>query len=258
MDITFAQYIDRPGLIKGSATNSMINLVKQDYRRRFDAVFIRESSVIVYNLYKDKNKYYIYIKMPSEQTVHLYYDVVLEFTPNKAQLLVDSDLDKMNVKFFSNDPAFLFTYAYAFNKAGLIIDWLKPKLSNKALTEKPIIRNPKADTGYVKSLYFAYYFIMIRKLFSRDNVSWQSAKELNKSSVANQIPDFDTKLDDVRRIKKIEQDKKRMEREAKKIAANPTMGEHVKRTKVPAKVQNVKKTKITQTVARTKRVLKSK
>ena len=256
MDVTFAQYIDRPNIVKGSATNSMISLVKQDYRRRFDAVFIRESSVLVTNLYKEKDKpiYYVYIKMPSEKTPNLYYDVVLEFIASAPQKILGMGLDKYHVKFFSNDPAFLFTYAYAFNKANLIIRWLKPKLSKKALTEKPITRNPNASTGYVKSLYFAYYYMQIKKLFNLDTLAWKSAKELNKRQIFNQIPEFDVKLDDVKRLKQIKADKEKQAKEEKKLANNPVIGDHVKMAKVAAKTQGVNKVKVAQTVAKAKRI----
>ena len=138
MDVSYGQYIDKPGIIKGSATNSMIKLVKEDYKRRFDTLYLRESAMVVHKLYKEEKtgSYYVYVKMPSESTKGFFYDVVIEFRPSKLQKLVfNDDLNKFNVKFFTNDPAFLFTYAYAFNKAGLIIDWLKPKLSRQALTQ---------------------------------------------------------------------------------------------------------------------------
>ena len=256
MDVTFAQYIDNPGIIKGSATNSMIRLVKQDYRRRFDAVFIRESSLLVTNLYKEKAKsvYYVYIKMPSEKTPNLYYDVIIEFRASAPQKILGMGIDKYHVRFFSNDPAFLFTYAYAFNKADLIIKWLKPKLSKQALTQKPIVRNPNATTGYVKSLYFAYYYLQIKHLFDLDSIAWKSAKDLDKNSLIHQIPDFDVKLDDTRRLKQIQRDKAKQEREEKKLLNNPTVDSHVKMAKQSAKTNNVNKVKVTQTVAKARRI----
>jgi len=256
MDITFAQYIDKPSIIKGSATNSMISLVKEDYRRRFDAVFIRESSLLVTNLYKEKGKsiYYVYIKMPSEKTPNLYYDVIIEFRASAPQKILGMGIDKYHVRFFSNDPAFLFTYAYAFNKADLIIKWMKPRLSKKALTEKPIIRNPSAATGYVKSLYFAYYYMQIKKLFNLDSLAWKSAKDLDKSRILNQVPDFDVKLDDTRRLKQIQLDKTKQAREEKKLLNNPIIGDHIKEAKKAAVTKNVDKVKVAQTVAKAKRI----
>ena len=256
MDITYAQYIDRPSIVKGSATNSMITLVKQDYRRRFDAIFVRESSLLVTNLYKDKTKpiYYVYIKMPSEKTPNLYYDVIIEFRAKKFEKILGSGLDKYNVRFFSNDPAFLFTYAYAFNKANLIIDWLKPRLSKQALTQAPVIRNPNATTGYVKSLYFAYFYMDIKKLFNLDSLAWKSAKPLDKRQIIHQIPDFDVKLDDVRRLKQIQKEKAKQMREEQKLARNPLAGEHTKQASVSARTKNVNQVKVAQTVAKVRRV----
>ena len=50
MNVSYGEYIDKPGIIKGSATNSMIKLVKEDYKRRFDTIYLRESAMIVHKL----------------------------------------------------------------------------------------------------------------------------------------------------------------------------------------------------------------
>lgn len=253
MDVSFAQYIDKPAIIKGSATNSMIRLVKEDYKRRFDTLYLRESAMVVHKLYKEEKTgaYYIYVKMPSESTKGHFYDVVLEFKPTTAQKMVFSDdLSKFNVKFFTNDPAFLFTYAYSFNKAGLIIDWLKPKLNKMALTQKPVVRNPKMDTGYVKSLYFTFYFLQIRKLFNLKNEIWKTAVEINKRMILNEIPNFDTKMENGRRLKKYQDDlKKQRELDSKAKKMMPYQKDSIKRAgKVSNVADTTKKAKISKLV----------
>lgn len=257
MDVNYGQYIDRPGIIKGSATNSMIKLIKEDYKRRFDTLYLRESAMIVHKLYKEEKtgNYYIYIKMPSESVQGFFYDVLIEFKPSKMQKLVfNDDLSKYNVKFFTNDPAFLFTYAYAFNKANLIIDWLKPKLSKIALTQKPIVRNPKADTGYVKSLYFTYYFLQIRKLFNLNTTAWKTAVEINRRDLLNEIPSFEVKMDNGKRMRKYQQDlKKAKEEERNKKKVMPYQVEGVKRvSKVSNKINSSDKAKISRMVGKVK------
>ena len=257
MDVSYAQYIDKPGIIKGSATNSMIRLVKEDYKRRFDTLYMRESAMVVHKLYKEEKtkSYYVYVKMPSEKTVGFFYDVVIEFRPTAAQKLVFSDdLSKYNVKFFTNDPAFLFTYAYAFNKSNLIIDWLKPKLSRQALTERPVIRNPRSDTGYVKSLYFTYFFLQIRKLFSLNTSTWKTAIEINRRDILNEIPSFDVKMDNGRRMRKYQQDlKKQKEVESNKKKTMPYQREGIKRAgKIANKATSSEKAKITKVVSKVK------
>jgi hypothetical protein len=251
MNVSFAEYIDRPGIVKGSATNSMIRLVKADYRQRFDALYIRESALIVHKKFKDEkdNSYYIYIKMPSETVKEFFYDVVIQFKPTKAEAVLNVNLDRYNVKFFSNDPAFLFTYAYAFNKAGLLIDWLKLRLSKEALNTKPVVRNPKADTGYVKSLYFAYYFMTIRKLFDINNTAWKSATELNKRMLINEIPPFDDKLKRGKRLRDFQKEKikqRKLEESQKKVM--PFQTDHIKSSTRSATSNTINKNKASKIV----------
>lgn len=257
MNVSYGEYIDKPGIIKGSATNSMIKLVKEDYKRRFDTIYLRESAMIVHKLYKEEKtgSYYIYVKMPSESTKGFFYDVVIEFKPSKLQKLIfNDDLNKYNVKFFTNDPAFLFTYAYAFNKSGLIIDWLKPKLSKQALTDKPVIRNPKTNTGYVKSLYFTYFFLQIRKLLNLKTSTWSTAVEINKKDLLNEIPSFETKMDNGRRMKKYQQDlKKQKELESNNKKTMPYQTSSVKMAgKISSKADVTQKSKISKVIGKVK------
>jgi hypothetical protein len=252
---SFARYIDNPGIIKGSSTNSMIKLVKADYRRRFDALYVREGGLIVYKLFKDKNNtYYIYIKMPSETAKNLYYDVVIELSASTLKALV-ADLNRYDVKFFSNDPAFVFTYAYSFKKAGLLIDWLEKKLSKQAITQKPIIRNPKHETGYVKSLYFAYFLMETKKLFNLDN--WKEAKELNKRDLLNEISDFLTKTEDGVKLRKLQKEKEKLKKqleEDKKLKNKPSyISDNMRIAKNSHTISGVDKSKTARIVSTVKR-----
>ena len=144
----------------------------------------------------------------------------------------------------------MFTYAYSFNKAGLIIDWLKPKLNKMALTQKPVVRNPKMDTGYVKSLYFTFYFLQIRKLFNLKNEIWKTAVEINKRMILNEIPNFDTKMENGRRLKKYQDDlKKQRELDSKAKKMMPYQKDSIKRAgKVSNVADTTKKAKISKLV----------
>ena len=117
-------------------------------------------------LYVDK--YIAFLKIPSEVIEKFYYDVVIEFSPPNLINKLDKSLENYNVKFFSNDPAFVFTFAYAFNKNKLFITDLEQKMSKEALEEKAKIKNPNASIGYVKSLYFAYLYLKSKGLFLKN------------------------------------------------------------------------------------------
>lgn len=86
----------------------------------------------------------------------LTYDVVIKFIDG-ADL---SNLAGCKIQLFSNNPHFNYTYAYAFNKDNLLIDDLKRKIDKQALTEIPKIKNTELVTGFDKTLFFAYFYIM--------------------------------------------------------------------------------------------------
>lgn len=220
---TYSNYINNPGIIKGVSVNSQIKLIKADYKNRFDQVMVREAGQMAYYLYKDtknSNQYYAHFMVPSEKTKGIYYDVVIEFFTDKPDVMT-SNLNNYNVRFFSNDPAFIFTYAYTFKHSDLTIDWLEKKMNRKALTEKPVVRNPRMETGYVKSLYFAYYYMKLHNLFFVET-GWKNAKSLNKQNVLKSIVDSETKLGDIKRVKEIEKKIKEQERQEKSITRELT------------------------------------
>ena len=220
MKISFNRYINNPEIIKGMATNHQRKLIRQDYERRFDAVLVREAGTVAYYLFKDtkvENRYYAHLMIPSETTNKLYYDVVIELTLENPEQLV-SDMSNYTVRFFANDPAFVFTWAYSFNKKDLIINWLKPKLNKRCLTDKPVIRNPSIQTGYVKSIYFAYYYMKLHQLFNA--LSWSKALPLNKSIFLKTVMNSDDKLVDNQRFSQIQKRLKQQQQEAKLKAPN--------------------------------------
>ena len=77
MEMTFDQYIQNP---MGIANSVMSNreMYRSMYSMKLDAIMVREMGKIDYKLYKDKNSYYAYIKVPSEVVEKFYYDVVIE------------------------------------------------------------------------------------------------------------------------------------------------------------------------------------
>lgn len=218
MVISFNRYINNPEIIKGLSTNSQRKLIRQDYEKRFDAILTKEAGKIAYYLFKDtkvENRYYAHLMIPSEKTDKLYYDVVVELTLVNPEQLV-ADMGNYNVRFFANDPAFVFTWAYSFNQKNLIIDWLKPKLNRRCLSDKPVVRNPMMQTGYVKSIYFAYYYMKLNHLFSTS--AWEKALPLNKANFLKTIMHSDNKQIDGQRLREIQ---KQLKKQAQDKLKNP-------------------------------------
>lgn len=168
MEMSFQQYIDNP-MGKRNAVFSQRNMYKQLYTEKFDKVFLREAGKIDYVLYIDQktDRYIAHIKVPSETVKNFYYDAVILFYSNNPAVKMSSSLQDYHVKFFSNDPAFVFTYLRVFLKNDLFIEELKPKASKLALKQDPKITNPYEIPGYSKILYFAYLFMKSKNLFAK-------------------------------------------------------------------------------------------
>lgn len=195
MEMTFNQYIQNP-LGKENAVFSNRNMYKELYINKLDKLLVREAGKTTYKIYMDKgsNKYYVYFKIPSETLKDFYYDIVIEFySENKASLLSRS-LTDYKVKFYSNDPSFVFTFAFAFNKQNLIVDDLKSKLPSKCLKERAVEKNPKSLVGYVKTIYFAYLLMNRYNLFNKITYEVTGFKYM-KSGLLDQIMDAQKKID---------------------------------------------------------------
>lgn len=165
--MTFNQYIENP-LGKHNAVFSQRDMFKELYRGKLDNILLREAGKINYQLFYDNNdRYYIHIKIPSEVVNKFYYDVVIMFYSDKAEYFNSNTLRDYNIKVFSNDPSFCFTYLYVFNKNDMFFEDLKEKAPKASLKDAPIERNPQEIVGYVKSLFFAYLYMRDHNLFNK-------------------------------------------------------------------------------------------
>lgn len=208
MDMTLEGYVLNP-MGKNNAVMSAINRETQRkiYKNKFDHVLLRENGHITYNLYKDdkKNTYWAHIKVPSESVDKFYYDVVFKFYTD-AKHGTSQDLFKWYVKFFSNDPAFMYTYAYVFNEKELTIPELKSKYSKKSIKDAAKEKNPDNLVGYVKIIYFAY-LVMEMKNLNKIKKFEQEAQPLAPKKILSEVVPTDEIVEE-RQSKKVSKKKK--------------------------------------------------
>lgn len=165
MSMSFDDYIQNP-MGKENAVISNRNMYRDLYKAKLDKILVRENGKIEYKCYSIGIKYLCYLKIPSEVVPNFYYDVLIEFTPPK-KLIHGGSLKDFSVRFFSNDPSFVYTFAHAFIKNGLFITTFEDKMSKEAIQKVAKEKNPNNQVGYVKSLYFAYLFMQSRGLFNK-------------------------------------------------------------------------------------------
>lgn len=242
MEITYHQYISNPAGVGASVLHNK-DMYKAMYTSKFDAIMMRENGHIDYKLLKNEKKgiYYCYIKIPSEVVNNFYYDVVIELRPSKDNSPSDSSLKYYNVRFFSNDPSFVFTFCYAFNKNGLFITELAPKMDRNALTNTASIKNPRNEIGYVKSLYFAFLAMDRLRLFTKS--AYSSAETFHLNSLLSVIQQAEIKVRDrqekgkeILKSKRIE--KKKINNDSQSLSSKTSTP--IKFTKNTSNIKNTK------------------
>lgn len=188
--MTFDEYISNP-MGKKNAVYSQRFVFKNLYQQKFKLTLAREANGMRFTLYKSKNekRFIAHFYVPSEVVPRFVYDVVVEFTAPSDEVAAEKTLKNYQVKFFANDPAFVFTFAHAFRTAGMFFDALSSKMSRLALKEKPKETNPKEVIGYVKSIYFAYIFYKSKGLYNKS--MWYDAAPINMKTLIGSITHAD-------------------------------------------------------------------
>lgn len=243
--MTFEEYINNP--TQSRAFVNMREMNRITYTAKFNIMMVKENGKFDYHLYTLKDKFFIYIKIPSETVPDFYYDVVIEFFPSKKGFDEFRTLDKYQVRFFSNDPSFVYTFAYAFNKNNMFISELSAKMGKIPLSTKPKETNPKLEIGHVKSLYIAYLYIKNAGLLHKGRFKAEATK-LDYKQLMSNIMNADEKIE----ARQTASSTPKKEVSAPKKQSNSIIGKikdtvvnnNVRQTK---KVSQVKTTRITKT-----------
>ena len=221
MKMTFDQFVDNP-LGKNSAvlTIAARQSIMDSYSKKWDVILLRENGNINHFFYKDDkhNAYYAHFKIPSETVKKFYYDVVIKFTADSKVGEGGKDLFKYAVQFYSNDPSFVYTYAYVFNKNDMFIRELSDKMSKEALKKSPNIKNPHQNTGYVKTIVFAYLYMKSKKLNDKTRFL-ASAATYERGHLSGNIENADDKIRN-RQERNIESEIKEEKKKPEKVDKN--------------------------------------
>jgi hypothetical protein len=183
-----------------------------------------------------------------------YYDVVLQFSPAGLGKGLSTSISDYSIRFFSNDPSFMYTFTHAFYKNDLLIKDLMPRMSKTALRKNADEKNPDNQIGYVKVFYFAYLIMENKSLFSKIRLDSMSIPYDKKKLLAD-VVDQDTKVTErqEQKPKKPKKDKSaELPEEETRKPGNATP--RIKRTSGVTKTPVTKRTPKTGKVKRTKRI----
>ena len=249
--ITFPEYIRNPSNSRTKIVGET-EVARAVYNDKYNKMLLQCAGHINYLLWRNStgDKYVIYVQLPSETVPKLYYDVVVEFTSKDDGAMRLMHLKEYKVRFFSNDPNFIFTYANAFHRKDLLVKDLIPKISEKALKEPPKITNPNKLVGYVKSIYFVYLFMENKGLFNK--LMWLNAGNMEnmKSFFSQYIMHSDKKYLYAQNFRQLMKNKPKREPVYKE--SDPEFSRAAKFS-----ANQAKSVKITQKVSREMNKLKS-
>lgn len=251
MKITYTQYINNPLGEKNSVITNR-GMYQKMYREKLDKILLREGGKVKYDLYKSKDKYYIHFKIPSEVIEKFYYDTIIEFYTDDALKEKSITLRDYYVRFYSNDPAFVYTFGHAFIENNIFISDLETKMPKEVRTTVAKEKNPKNLVGYVKSLFFAYLLIGDYGLFSK-SIYDKTASKYNKLLLLKEVEHAKDK------IKKRQEagDKKRKQERREKANETRFDGRDTN-TKNSTTSNKVIRTKTTSLVKKTNMIRRSK
>lgn len=179
---------------------------KTMYMNKLNEIILRENKMPDVAVYVNKDEYWFYVSVPDAKVHGIYYDVVLQFKPKSAAQLENKTIKAYDVKFFANDPGFIFYFAYVFNKESMIISSLKHKLNTLALTKAPEKTNPELNIRYCKTIYFAYLIIEKLNLYDKEYINMRRPGKLNLAMLSAKIKSdthIRAKIDTNRKIKRV-------------------------------------------------------
>jgi hypothetical protein len=174
-------------------------------------------------VFKEKNDYFIYAKVPSESndlypsSQPIYYDVIIQLIPpNKASMAWDS-VREYDAKVFSNIPSFVFTFNYVYHRHRALVNLTQGYYTQRALMERPRVRNPLNLLGIDKSLWYTIYHLDDKKLFRRANIETHVEDGLTLIGLLREekVMSQDMKVDECERREKHKRDLKEAENKRK-------------------------------------------
>lgn len=162
--------------------------------------------------YKVSDSVVLHVRVPSESVEGVYYDVCIEFMDVGS---TETSVLTKKIKVFSNNFAFVYTYAYVMNQRDLLIEYFRSLLPKEVLSEPPKQRNPDETVNYEKSIVYAIYYIQENRLFLRENFG-PILHASNKVSVKKELREFEDVERDYSNKKSLQSKKKEAEKRAAK------------------------------------------
>lgn len=140
------------------------------------------------------------VRIPSEKTSKVFYDVLLEFTVGVSTTM--KDFVNANVSVFSNCPSFVFSNAKLCYEHGMGIGWAKSLLNQATLESKKEEpgteakeKEPQTTIKCEKSLYYAMKYLISMNAIQLFTLLNGAVKVNNPNSILMHIKNADKTMD---------------------------------------------------------------
>ena len=249
------EFLDNP-IGKGDASVN-VRMIREALSIKYDKYI--KTKKIELKVYRQplKDIYWIWLVMPTETERDNSYDVVFTFTNPKSTDRTALGIGKFDIQMFANTPSFAYTYAYVYNKNGLLIPSLTSKLGKIFISKSPNVRNRNQIVLFDKYIYFGARYILDSKVLNRAVADVRSKKydQLHFNSnirtlkaIMEEYNDAEEKLRIKKRKGKVNEEKGKTKRNSERGSINRVTGAkaNIKGTSKDSKrTTSVKKTKST-------------
>lgn len=214
--MTFKRYMENPTNSRAMAVT--IRATQEAFGNTY-IKYKKEHRKNTRNILKIGDKYLLYFKIESSKIDKLFYDICVE---------LDGSGKDSEVRFFSNNPAFVFNMAYVYNMEGLFIDEFANKVGVKALKDAPIVTNPMGVITYEKYLYYVCLDILNDKLYDKSVLDKELEKNMKLKDLIEKIDTVDEKIHEYKIRQKSMVVKNKEENRSKNIRTK-ALEKHAKR-----------------------------
>lgn len=200
---------------------------QNDYEKKYQALKSRKR-IHMEACTEVDGTYLVHIKVGSDTNANTFYDVILHFFTDDNSVKKDVSFRRYYVKFFSNSPSFIYTYATLYKMNGIMVDALVDKLDAVYGDKLPEKSNPDLKVSFDKSIYAACRFMQDHKVSAYSKVGFLARRKKKIDKFFADVASFE----DVKFKTELSKIGRTVEKEAAKVPKNQK--EDVKKKPHPA------------------------
>jgi hypothetical protein len=160
-----------------------------DFERKYKAL-ASAHRIAIKGYTKIDDDHLVHITVGSDTNKQDHYDVVLLFFTDDEEKKRGRSFRNYYVKFFSNSPSFIYTYAALYKKEGYLIDAMYNKMDKAFSDVMPEKTNSSMQLSYDKSIFCACRFMMDNRALAFSKF-WYTIQRRTPDAFFRAVRDFE-------------------------------------------------------------------